>query len=567
MNKAILRSASMVLAIALAFGIFIPGRATSQNVTLMPNRVINLAWFYKPPSNGDATTISGNFGNVVLTAGDETFRDQLIASGFSSTIPQYYRSEAIQDPGSCTTAPYKNQVAYKVGDFCDISQNHSDWFLLDTSGRRIVMSNNYYRMDPGNAGWRSFFVARLIEANQVRGWSGVFLDNIEASLSKMQHDGVTPARYSSDASYQAAVQGFLQYLYVNYSQVYNRPVLANIIERSSSDESTWFNYMQYLSGAMQECWSVGWSSTSYLSTTAWNYDMALAERTQSQGKVLIAIAQGDQTDTNRQKFAFASYLLVSNGTASFRYSNSSVYNQVWLYDNYNAPLGTPLGARYQSGTTWRRDFTNGYVIVDPANHTATISTSPAPTTTFVPTNTATVVPTIAVTNTATPRATSTGTQAPTIAATNTMTQVPTLVGTSSSTVLPVNTATAANASTGTIYNDDNSAFRYSSGWTVVNDTRAYQGEFKVTQTVNSYATMNFRGQKFSIFYKTGPALGNMAIYVDGNLIYTLTQNTSTALFQQKWSYEGTLGGGTHRLKLVFVGPAGSKVSLDAVSVP
>ena len=196
MNKVLLRSASLTLAIALALGIFIPGRATSQNTTLMPNRTVNLAWFYKPPSNGDATTINSNFGNVVLTAGDETFRDQLLANGFTATIPQYYRSEAIQDPGSCTTAPYKNQVAYKVGDFCDISQNHPDWFLLDTSGRRIVMTNNYYRMDPGNAGWRSFFVSRLIEANQVRGWSGVFLDNVEASLSKMQRDGITPVSYT-----------------------------------------------------------------------------------------------------------------------------------------------------------------------------------------------------------------------------------------------------------------------------------------------------------------------------------------------------------------------------------
>lgn len=567
MNKAILRSASMIIATALAFGIFIPGRATSQNVTLMPNRIVNLAWFYKPPSNGDATTINSNFGNVVLTAGDETFRDQLIASGFTSTIPQYYRADAIQDPGSCTTAPYKNQVAYKVGDFCDISQNHPDWFLLDTNGRRILMTNSYYRMDPGNAGWRSFFVSRLIEANQARGWSGVFLDNVEASLSKMQRDGITPARYSSDASYQTAVQGFLQYLYVNYSQVYNRPVLANIIERSSSDETTWFNYMQYLSGAMQECWSVGWSSTSYLSTTAWNYDMALAERTQSQGKILIAIAQGDQADTSREKFAFASYLLVSNGKASFRYANSSVYSQVWLYNNYSVQLGTPLGARYQSGTTWRRDFTNGYVIVDPTNHTATISTSPAPTATLAATNTATIAPTIAVTNTATPLATSTVTQAPTIAVTNTPIQSPTLVGTSTSTALPANTATPANTSTNATYDDRNSVFGYSSGWTNVHESRAYRNQYKLTQTIDSYVTMNFIGQKFSIIYRTGPAFGNMAIYVDGNLLYTLNQNTSTALYQQRWSYGGTLSAGAHTLKLVFVGTSGSKVSLDAVSIP
>src|SRR5215212_2682094 len=101
MNKRLLRGASMILAIALAMGNIIPVRATSQNTEVMPNKIINLAFFYKPPSNSDATTVAGNFSNVVLTGGDESFRDQLSANGFGSTVTQYYRSEGIQDPGSC----------------------------------------------------------------------------------------------------------------------------------------------------------------------------------------------------------------------------------------------------------------------------------------------------------------------------------------------------------------------------------------------------------------------------------------------------------------------------------
>ncbi len=239
------------------------------------------------------------------------------------------------------------------------------------------------------------------------------------------------------------------------------------------------------------------------------------------------MAQGDQADTNRQNFAFASYLLISNGKVAFRYGNDSAYSQVWLYNNYSAQLGSPLGARYQTGTTWRRDFTNGYVIVDPTNHTATIST--------------------------TPPATLTSTQVPTSTAMNTPTRVP--------------TKTATPAPTTTIYNDKDSAFVYSSGWTVVSDSHAYNGEFKVTQIVGSYVNFSFTGQKFSIIYKTGPVFGKMEVYVDGRLLATINQNTSTALFQQKWRYSGTLATGTHKLKLVFVSPSGGKASLDAVSIP
>ena len=582
MNKTFLRSGSLILAIVLAFGIFIPGRATSQNAVLMPDRIVNLAFFYKPPSNSDAATVASKFGTVVLTGGDENFRNQLTTGGFSSTVPQYFRADGIQDPGNCTSFPANNQIAYKAGDFCDISQNHTDWFLLDTNGNRMRTSptSNYYRMDPGNIGWRNFFVSRLVEMNQQKGWSGVFLDNLEASLSEIQRDGLMPARYPDNASYQTAVKGFANYLYQNYGQVYNSPVVANIIARSG--DTIWFDYMQSLNGAMQERWAVGWNSPDYVSESKWKSDLLLAENTQSQGKFIILVAQGDETDTNRQKFAFASYLLISNGKAAFRYCNEDVYNQVWLYDNYNVQLGAPLRARYQTGTAWRRDFTNGYVIVDPVAHTATISTAPAtaPTPTTAPTQFPTNTPTRVATEV--PTAT-TPTTAPTQLPTSTLTRIPTGVPTTTTTpttaptqlltttltgvptVVPTMTATPASAVT--VYNDQNAAFVYSSGWTQVTDSQSYEGEFKLTQIMGSYVTVTFSGQKFSVIYTSGPLFGKMDVYVDGSLVGTINQHTSAATFQQKWSYAGTLAAGTHQLKLVFVRPSTARASIDAVSVP
>lgn len=535
MNKIVLRSASLILAFVLTLGIFTTGQATSQNAApLMANKLVNLAFFYKPPSNSDAATVTNNFNNVILTGGDENFRDQLIAAGFASTIPQYYRSEGIQDPGSCTASPANNQVAYKAGDFCDISQNHPDWFLLDTNGNRMRTSptSSYYRMDPGNAGWRNFFVTRLLEIDQQKGWSGVFLDNLEASLAEIQNDGLMPAKYPDNASYQAALIVFLQYLNQNYALPYDRTVMANIIARS--DEVQWFNYMPYLNGAMQERWGVPWASTTgYLSESKWNSDMALAEKTQAQGKYILLVAQGSKTDTARQNFAFASYLLISNGYASFRYTDSSTYREVWLYDNYKVQLGTPLGTRYQTGTAWRRDFTNGYVIVDPVNNTANISTSPA------------VSPA--------------PTTVPTLPATNT--PLPTLAPISTATSTPTSAATTA------VYDEKNSAFAYSSNWTSTNDSQAYKGEYVLTKVISSSVTLGFTGQSFTVIYKAGPLLGKMDVYVDGKLIGTLNEYASSATYQKKWKYSGSLTSGSHTLKLILTGPTNARGSLDGVSIP
>ncbi len=369
MKKVFALLTSVISVFVLTVGNYKSAQAAAQTA-FMPATTINIAHFFKPPNNMDAATAAKNFNMMVLTNGDYTYRDQMAASGFSSTIPEYFRSDGIQDPGSCTATPINNQVAYKTGDFCYISQNNPDWFLLDANGRRITVTpgGQYYRMDPSNPGWREFFLSRVIESQTQHGWSGLFLDNVEGGLSK--YYDTKPAKYPDTASYQAAIAGFLGYLHANYSQKYGRPILGNIVARA--DDQVWFTYLQYLEGAMQERFAVGWNLTDYLSASSWQHDMDFMEQTQANGKYVILVAPGNQSDLNRQNFAFASYLLISNGRAAFRYSNKDGYRDVWLYNNYRVNLGTPLGGRYQVGTTWRRDFSRGTITVDPGNHTASI---------------------------------------------------------------------------------------------------------------------------------------------------------------------------------------------------
>jgi hypothetical protein len=66
-------------------------------------------------------------------------------------------------------------------------------------------------------------------------------------------------------------------------------------------------------------------------------------------------------------------LLINNGQAFFRYAEGSKYREVWLYDNYSYNLGEPLGPRYKDGDAWKRDFTNGSVMVNPKTHEVEIS--------------------------------------------------------------------------------------------------------------------------------------------------------------------------------------------------
>ncbi len=355
-----------------------------------PTQISQLAWFSKPPADKNLDTLAANFEVFILTHKDEPTRDTLRTKGVTAPIFQYLRFEAIHDPGSCTATPRGNQAAYLPGDFCDISTNHSDWFLLDSGGKRIKFVTDtatYYRMNPGSQGWREFYARRAGEMKKQFGWDGLFMDHSLKGLST-----------------KADIEGFFSYVRNNYSgQLY-----ANISGLPKHSDGV---YDRYLDGMMIKAWALGWKSE-YLSTSSWNSQLTRAEKIQAAGKKAILVAQGVQTDTAKQSFAYASYMLIANGGASFRYANSSFYNQAWLYPNYNVDMGAPLGARYRVGRVWQRDFALGTLIVDPVSHKITFKPKkqiPAPTQTAtnLPTQTATNLPTQTAIYTATPLPTST----------------------------------------------------------------------------------------------------------------------------------------------------------------
>jgi hypothetical protein len=567
MLKTLYRLATITTIIMMVIGSHTTAQAASSPA-LVTDKVVNLAYFYKPPENSDAATLAHSFNTYILTRADESFRDQLIANGVQAPILQYVRIEAIMDPGSCSAQPYRDNVAYKIGDFCSISQDHPDWFLLDANGNRIKVDGKYFLMDPGNQGWREFWLSRTQESQEQLGWYGVFLDNVEASLSKVIQLGGVPAKYPDDASYQAAILGFLQYIYTSYFQPQDRPLLANII--SLADTAVWFNYLQYLDGAMDEAWAVDWH-TGYRSVSEWNAELTVAEQTQNNGKYAVLISQGDQSNTNRQNFAFASYLLISNGRAAFRYTNYDNYGKIWLYPDYDIDLGSPLGPRYPQGNLWRRDFTKGSVIVDPVNHTAQISTEVAPTATPTqPPATQTPEPTAsptepAATPTVAPTTTSTQPAAtPTVAPTSTPPEPSAPLPTETPVTLP--TETPAPTKTTVTYDNTDPTFVYSAGWSSVKNKSAYKKSFTRTTRQDASITFTFTGQSFSILYTASDKYGNVTVYVDGTQVGSFSQKASSNLYQQHWNYPGQLTSGTHELKLVFNGPKRTQASFDGVIV-
>jgi len=340
-----------------------------EEESLSQGNTIRLAWFYKPPEDGTSLNVlAQNFDTFILTHYDEEERDELRALGVEAPFLEYLLFMQIQDPGSCSEEPYGNQVAYKTGDFCTLSTEHPDWFLRDKNGEMIRKGKKVF-MDPGNLEYREFWLNRAIELQDEYGWDGVFIDNVEASLNKFKRLGQLPAKYPNDESYQAEIESFLAYIYNQYFRAEQRPVYANIIEYD--DGSVWLRYMNYLDGAMIEDFAVDYGYR-YYSNSYWETQINMSKEAQAMGKSLILVSQGEMEDTDRARFSFVSYLLISSNMTSFRYTESDYYEEVWLYENYFLELGSPINTLYQSDSGWRRDFTNGYVFLNPKSHQSEI---------------------------------------------------------------------------------------------------------------------------------------------------------------------------------------------------
>ncbi len=373
---------------------FVPAAAASGESS------VKQALFYDSPNDGTSlATVAGRAKLLVFTRGKIGYLNDLRKAGFSGKALQYFLGNEVIGPwttpdSGCDSSsiPVNNNVANQPGDFCKYIHPNESWFLHNGRGERLTNKHSdgrySYHMNPASSGWREFArtrIARDLIGDSVQskiGFDGIYLDNIALRLYKLQKQlsssDSTVKEFGEDSAYRTAIAGQLAY----YGQVLRPagPLWANVIDDSGVAASDYLPVAEQLDGFLNEGWALGYPTREF-KAAAWENMLSIAERSLAKGKGVFAVVQGDQSNTSRQRFGLASYLLVTNGSSAyFRYANASAYRQWWQYDNYNVSLGEPKGPRYQVGTAWRRDFACGYVTADPTTMSGTIVQSTCGTT-------------------------------------------------------------------------------------------------------------------------------------------------------------------------------------------
>ena len=156
----------------------------------------------------------------------------------------------------------------------------------------------------------------------------------------------------------------------------------------------------------------------------------------------------------------------------------------------------------------------------------------------------------------TPAATSTFTPTASFTPTSTKTNTPTRTSTPTMTPRPP-------VGYGT-YDERSAEIVYSGSWVAQSISGNYLKTEKYSNVIGSSARFTFTGENISVIYRGYPnVFGNMEVRIDGSVVATINQNTTTQSLQKRWS-SGNLGAGTHTLTLTHL--TGTYVTLDGIIV-
>ncbi len=245
------------------------------------------------------------------------------------------------------------------------NRRHPEWFLRDTQGRRVSWSDwpHAWQMDVGSRSYQRAWKHNVAAELRRRGWDGVFLDNVAASMQYPSYlNGRVLARYPRPSDYQRATYRFLR----SVGPALRRRHLLVLGNINDARPKVWRRWVSYLSGASKEWWtkSAPGLGAGALSGAGWDYQMHLLEQAQARGKAFVAIAYGQADDVAAMQYARASFLLFARGSRSALTFSTGCGAEPAAAD-WRQDLGAPEGGASRVGAVWRRTFVGGMAVVNP----------------------------------------------------------------------------------------------------------------------------------------------------------------------------------------------------------
>jgi hypothetical protein len=279
--------------------------------------------------------------------------------------------------------PYLDSYAIYLGS--DVATQHPDWILKDNAGNKLYIPFDcngttcpQYAADIGSTGWRQYYIDQ-IKSYATKGYKGIFVDDVNMDLDTGNATGTIVApkdpRTNATMTDTAWKSYFAEFMEQLRQAVPNIEIIHNSVwfaGGGNNDASNPYivrqikaaNYINIERGFTDGGITGGtgiWSLSNY---------MAYMDKLHSYGDHFIV--QSYASTLVDMEYNLAGYFLVTDGN-DFVYTNGGSNPTNW-WSAYDINLGNAKGARYQWNGLYRRDFDNGFVLLnEPGATTKTVS--------------------------------------------------------------------------------------------------------------------------------------------------------------------------------------------------
>lgn len=375
--------------------------AAQQTVTVTvisaanPNSSVNIPVTLSPglPTPiGDCVTNAPSPGCVhFLMRTDSTFSPYILNITLAQEawlLNHFWELQTYYPSGDQVLSWYHTALAYVelygVSPSDPLVSAHPEWMLKDVNGSPLYINYDcsggtcpLYAFDFSNPAFIQYRISQQIVPSLNAGFLGIWLDDVDMQIDTTDGSGNAVAPVNSSTGLAMTQTAWEQYMVNGVTQIRQAvptaQILHNVIwyagtQPPGSDPlvqqeikaANIINLERGVSDANLVAGSGTYSMTSFLN---------FVDVVHSLGGTVDIQELGFNGD-----FGLAGYYLISTGLDAL--SNDAITPNNW-WSGYDYNIGTPYGPRYVWNGTFRRDFTNGIVYLNPVGSPTTTVFLPA----------------------------------------------------------------------------------------------------------------------------------------------------------------------------------------------
>lgn len=277
---------------------------------------------------------------------------------------------------------YKDSYAvYKNGD--GSPADHARYVLKDGAGNPMFIPYGcgggtcpLYAADIGDPGFRAAWIAELRETMRAGNYRGVFVDDVNMEFRVSDGHGNERApmnprtgRAMTHAEWKNYMAAFMEEIRASFP---GKEIVHNSLWFAGHDDPAVARQLRAADVINMERGVVDGGLTGGGGQFGLDTFLGHVEWLHANGKAVTYDAYASNRD--EAEYNMAAYFLTNGERDTYRSDYRSTPDDWW--NGYDVKLGAAKGARYSQDGLLRRDFANGYVLLNkPGNPTRTVATA------------------------------------------------------------------------------------------------------------------------------------------------------------------------------------------------